>query len=329
MLEPRYQELVKSSKWCDDVLDKETASTIKECSRQTPERKVGILSLQDYNLSYNGISSYLNKTNLTWYSNFASDNEAWSITSTGAYPNSGLVATEKSSLLNVVPALALKASTSVLAGDGSITNPYLVLDTNIAKKSSELNKREIGEYINYSGYTFRISNILDDGTVEVIMESVLKSDGEQVNIGYTNTQKQKVYNPNQEGNIGYKIKNDMTRYINTDLFVRKTISVPIYDEKITYQGEKNVKKYKLLVTIPSTFDIFSARPNNVSDSGYWLIDSSKAENIKAIVRSLGTVTYVIASDDSTAGVKLKAYFDKDTLIRNGSGTFGDPYTLID
>ena len=327
LLEPSYQDLIKSSSWCDDVISSDNITTT-ECSRQTDKRKVGILSLQDYNLSYDGVSSYLDKSNFSWYANLAEDNKAWAITSTDSYPNT-IYSSESTNLLNVVPALNLKASTTILEGDGTYTDPYVVVKRDTARRSSELNKRQVGEYVSYSGYLFRISNILDDGTTEVIMDSVLKSNNRQIDIGYTNGNKQKVYNPNQEGNIGYKIKNDMTRYINTDLFVSKKISVPIYNKNITYQGKKDTKKYKLLITIPSTFDIFSARSSTANDSGYWLRDSSKQDNTKAVVRSLGTLTYSNASDNLQAGVKVLAYFDKDVIIESGKGTYLDPYTLID
>ena len=327
LLEPSYQDLIKSSSWCDDVISSDNITTT-ECSRQTDKRKVGILSLQDYNLSYDGVSSYLDKSNFSWYANLAEDNKAWAITSTDSYPNT-IYSSESTNLLNVVPALNLKASTTILEGDGTYSNPYVVLKRDTARRSSELNKRQVGEYVSYSGYLFRISNILDDGTTEVIMDSVLKSNNRQIDIGYTNGNKQKVYNPNQEGNIGYKIKNDMTRYINTDLFVSKNISVPIYNKNITYQGKKDTKEYKLLITIPSTFDIFSAKSSTANDSGYWLRDSSKQDNTKAVVRSLGTLTYSNASDNLQAGVKVLAYFDKDVIIESGKGTYLDPYTLID
>lgn len=327
LLEPSYQDLIKSSSWCDDVISSDNITTT-ECSRQTDKRRVGILSLQDYNLSYDGTSSYLDKSNFSWYANLAEDNKAWAITSTDSYPNT-IYSSESTNLLNVVPALNLKTSTTILEGDGTYTDPYVVVKRDTARRSSELNKRQVGEYVSYSGYLFRISNILDDGTTEVIMDSVLKSNNRQIDIGYTNGNKQKVYNPNQEGNIGYKIKNDMTRYINTDLFVSKKISVPIYNKNITYQGKKDTKEYKLLITIPSTFDIFSARSSTANDSGYWLRDSSKQDNTKAVVRSLGTLTYSNASDNLQAGVKVLAYFDKDVIIESGKGTYLDPYTLID
>ena len=327
LLEPEYQDLIKASKWCDDVLSNDNVTTT-ECTRESSNKKVGILSIQDYNRSYDGSGSYLDKSNFTWYANMDGDNNAWAITSTDSYP--GIInSSEKTNLLNVVPALTLKSSTTVLDGSGTKDDPYVILDLGSARRSTNLNERQVGEYVRYSGYTFRISNILDDGSTEVIMTSVLKSNDQQVNIGYTNGNKKKVYNPNQEGNIGYKVKNDMTRYIDTDLFVSKNITVPIYNGKITYEGKHDTKKYKLLITIPSTFDIFSARPNTTNDSGYWLRDSSRQDSTKLIVRSLGTVTYAEASDSLQAGVKVLAYFDKDVIIEAGSGTYNDPYTLID
>ena len=121
----------------------------------------------------------------------------------------------------------------------------------------------------------------------------------------------------------------MTRYIDTSLFVQKKISVPIYSGNVTYEGKRDTKEYNLLITIPSTFDIFSARNSIADDTGYWLRDSSRQDNTKVVVRSLGTVTYSTASDNLQAGVKVMAYFDKDVIIESGKGTYSDPYTLID
>ena len=328
LLEPRYQKLIKSSNWCDDIITSENYSSITECNRESAKRKIGILSVQDYNKSYDGKGSYLDKDNLTWYANFDNDNKPWALTTVAIYPN-GFSTSDANNLLNVVPALTLKANTTVLDGDGSLNNPYTLLNDSKGRRGSVLNDREIGEYVNYSGYLFRISDTLDDGTTEVIMTSVLKSDDQEIVIGYENSQKSKIYNPNQEGNIGYQIKNNMTSYISTGLFTNKKIKVPIYKNKITYKGDKEEKEYNLLISIPSTFDIFSAKGALSTDRGYWLIDSSREENIKTLIRSLGTITYSGAPDSITSGVKVKAYFNKNVFITDGSGTSNDPYEIDD
>ena len=327
LLEPRYQELIKNSTWCNDVITSDNLNTT-ECSRETSKRKVGILSIQDYNRSYDGRSSYLNKDNLSWYANFNEENKPWAMTGNAIYPN-GFSTSDGNNLLNVVPAVTLKASTTVLEGDGSYTDPYILLNDKSGRKNSLINERESGEFISYSGYLFRISDIMDDGTTEVIMTSVLKNDNNEITIGYQNTQKTKVYNPNQEGNIGYQIKNNMTSYIDTSLFTSKKITVPIYNNKVTYKGKHDEKTYNLLISIPSTFDIFSAKGALSKDGGYWLIDSSKNEEVKTVVRSLGTVTYSNVYEGITAGVKVKAYLNKDVYITNGYGTESNPYRIDD
>ena len=327
LLEPRYQKLIKASTWCDDVVSSDNINTT-ECSSETAKRNVGILSIQDYNRSYSGRGSYLDKDNLTWYANFDSEKKPWAMTGSAIYPN-GFSTSDGKNLLNVVPAVTLKASTTVLEGDGSYTDPYILINDESGKKSSLLNKREIGEYISYSGYLFRISDIIDDGTTEVIMTSVLENDNNEIEIGYQNSQKTKVYNPNQEGNIGYQIKNNMTSYIDPSLFTSKKITVPIYNNKVTYKGKHDEKKYNLLITIPSTFDIFSAKGVLSKDGGYWLIESSKNEDVKTVVRSLGTVTYSTVYEGITAGVKVKAYLNKNVYITNGDGTELNPYRIDD
>ena len=311
LLEPRYQKLIKNSTWCDDVVSSDNINTT-ECSSETAKRKVGILSIQDYNRSYDGMSSYLNKDNLSWYANFDSEKKPWAMTGNAIYPN-GFSTSDGNNLLNVVE------------GDGSYTDPYILLNDKSGRKNSLINEREIGEYISYSGYLFRISDIMDDGTTEVIMTSVLKNDNTEISIGYQNSQKTKVYNPN----IGYQIKNNMTSYIDTSLFTSKKITVPIYNNKVTYKGKHDEKKYNLLITIPSTFDIFSAKGALSRDGGYWLIESSKNEDIKTVVRSLGTVTYSNVYEGITAGVKVKAYLNKNVYITNGDGTESNPYRIDD
>ena len=66
-----------------------------------------------------------------------------------------------------------------------------------------------------------------------------------------------------------------------------------------------------------------------SADGYWLIDSSKEDNRKTVIRAIGSTSYVSTSDDMELGVKVKAYFDDDVIITDGDGTYNNPYTISD
>ncbi|HIS37941.1 MAG TPA: DUF5011 domain-containing protein [Candidatus Onthousia faecavium] len=328
LLEKEFQDLIVEDTWCDDVVDSANATTVNTCSRESEKMKVGILSIQDYNKSRTADGSYLDSSALVWYANFDSNGKPWALTNIMSYP-SGLLPMEDDDLFNVRPAITLKADTSIVSGTGTYNDPYVLIAKKTAHKSSKLNDRQIGEYVSYSGYLFRISDTLDDGITEVITTATLKYNDSEVMMKYNNGDKEKVYNPNEEGNIGYQVKNDMTRYINTDLFVSHKVNVPIYDNKVTYKGKHETKSYNLLITIPSTFDIFSAKGDLSSADGYWLIDSSKEDNRKTVIRAIGSTSYVSTSDDMELGVKVKAYFDDDVIITDGDGTYNNPYTISD
>ena len=330
LLEKKYKDLIVSSSWCDDVISTNNYMTT-ECSRTSAKRNVGILSIQDYNNTTEGSGftarSFLDNSGLTWYANLDENNNPWYISSLYDYPSKSQPMNQEY-LFNVRPAVTLKKNTTILDGDGSSSDPYILVENNSARRNTLVNTRQVGEYISYSGYTWRIVGTTDDNTTEIIMTGVVTNNSEELQIGYQNSGA-KVYNPNKEGNIGYQVINNMTRYVSTDLFARTKIEVPIYEKRVTYEGKHDTKTYNNIVTIPSTFDIFTAKGDNSSSGGYWLIDSSKAENTKTRMFAAGTIDYDNVEDETMEGVKLKAYLKDDVFITDGDGTLSDPYTIRD
>ena len=325
LLESKYKKLITSSKWCDDVLNADNY-VATECSRSSAKRNVGILSIQDYNNTLADDISFLDFGGIVWYANLDSNNNPWTMTDLYDYPLKSEPMNQEY-LFNVRPAVTLKKNTKVLSGDGSEADPYILVENDSARRNTLINERQIGEYINYSGYTWRIAGINDD-TTEIIMTGVVTNDDVELQIGYNNSGA-KVYNPNKKGNIGYQVINEMTKYVSTDLFTKTKVEVPIYNNKVTYKGKKDTKTYNNIVTIPSVFDIFTAKGDNSSDGGYWYIDSSKEDGVKTVMYPAGTVTYTTVTDDRTEGVKIKAYLKSDVFITDGDGSLEHPYTISD
>ncbi len=325
LLEKKYQKLITSSKWCDDTI---TDYMTTECTRESDKRNIGILSLQDYNNTLMDNSSFLDLRAIVWYSNFDKNNNPWTLTNLYAYPLKA-EAMNQEYLFNVRPALTLKSNTKVLSGNGSINDPYILIENEVARRNTLVNKRQIGEYIRYSGYTYRISNINKNGTTEIIMTDVIKNNDIEINIGYNNGNSKKIYNSKQDGNIGYQIVNELTKYISTKLFTKTKVKVPIYEDRVTYKGKKEIKEYNDIITIPSVFEVFTAKGELSSNGGYWYIDSSKADNRKTVMNAIGTVNYTPVTDEREAGVKVKATLKKDVMITGGSGTLENPYTISD
>lgn len=325
LLESKYKKLITSSKWCDDVLNADNYMAT-ECSRSSAKRNVGILSIQDYNNTLADDISFLDFGGIVWYANLDSNNNPWTMTDLYDYPLKSEPMNQEY-LFNVRPAVTLKKNTKVLSGDGSEADPYILVENDSARRNTLINERQIGEYINYSGYTWRIAGINDD-TTEIIMTGVVTNNYVELQIGYNNSGA-KVYNPNKKGNIGYQVINEMTKYVSTDLFTKTKVEVPIYNNKVTYKGKKDTKTYNNIVTIPSVFDIFTAKGDNSSDGGYWYIDSSKEDGVKTVMYPAGTVTYTTVTDDRTEGVKIKAYLKSDVFITDGDGSLEHPYTISD
>ena len=325
LLEDENKKLLVKTNWCDDVLTSSDVATKTSCDRTTKKYNVGILSMQDYNKTLvNGVS-YLDMSNLLWYSNFGEDGNPWVMSTNFAYPDR-VITTDSRNLLNVRPVVTLKADTKVYGGDGTVNNPYQVINKKSARKQTPVNEREVGEYINYSGYLWRVAGVEDDKAV-VIMDGILTNNGEEVSYRYDNGDKAKIYNPTEKGNLGYQVVNDAIKYVDTSLFANIEIEVPIYNKRITYLGKKSTEKYKVRFSLPSTFDIFSAKGKESSSLGSWCIDSSKADNTKAVINPIGTMSYDYADDYSRSGIKGKAYLKSDVLITDGDGSKDNPYSI--
>lgn len=317
LLNKKSKDLIVDSKWCDDVITNENVSKTS-CDRYSKATKVGILSVEDYNNSYDSNKrTYLNIMARTWYNNFTNDNKVWSIKSSTAD------AYDDNVLLNIKPAVTLSSKTRITGGTGASDDPYLIGTESKIKRGERVNKLDIGAKVSYSGYTWVVASKLDDGTTEVIMDDNLRTGLEGFNniatIAYEIQSPSKIYNPKEVGNIGYKISNELSKYIDTSYFVNHEIDVPIYDGKVTYKGKHETKTYKTRLSVPSVFEIFSGKSNSIIGT-YWLIESSKESENKTLIEMDGTTPFYYKETGKTAGVRLRAYLNKNVYVKSDDCT---------
>ena len=307
-LSDKSKKLIVASKWCDDIY-KEGKST---CDRYSKKKNVGILSLEDYNNSLDSKKeSYLQIMARTWYNNFDSNNKVWSVKS------NTMEAYKDNVLLNIKPAITLAKNIRIKSGDGTIESPYKIGTETYAKRNMKINKLDIGTSIEYSGYSFIVAGKEKDGTTKVIMAYPLITDTANNEISYDTESPIKIYNPKEKGNIAYQINNVLVNYIDTNYFVKKEYSVPVYDKLVTYKGKHDNKKYTSKLMIPSAFEAFSASINN-TQRAYWLIDGSKEEENKTMIDMDGTTAFYYKETGRKAGVKIKAYLSKDAYVKSGN-----------
>lgn len=311
LLNDKSKKSIVESKWCDDVIT-ETNKNKTTCDRYSAKKNIGILSLEDYNNSLDSSQeSYLQIMSRTWYNNFDSTNKVWSVKS------NTIEAYKDNVLLNIKPAITLSKDTRITSGDGTIDSPYRIGTENSVKRNTKVNKLDIGTKINYSGYTFIVAGKEKDGTTKVIMDGVLEGDTlDNFLISYDTNSTSKIYNPKEKGNIAYQINNNLSKYIDTNIFVKKEYNVPIYNKSVTYKGKHDNKKYTGKLMIPSVFEVFSGAINNYYIP-YWLIDGSLEEENKTMIDQDGTTAFFYREAGRKAGVKIKAYISKDAYIKSG------------
>lgn len=328
-----YNHLGKTSKtylvaspWCEEVLTKENLGK-QTCEKQSEKLPVGLLSIPEFNRSLvNETESYLQSPYMYWLVNRKDESAAW-VNRNDFYMSdqTNFLSFTSNTLLGVRPVIRLKQDTPIVSGRGTLEDPYKLDDYTYGEPQTSLNKRLPGEYLTYSGYLFRIMEVEEDQTIKVIMAHTLKDKNEEILIKYDTKDKAKVYNPKQAGNIGYQIENQLNRYLNTKLFVSKEIKVPVYDERAIYEA-KRFDKYKVKLSAPDAYEIFSAK-NDYNFDSYWYRNSSKTENVKYVMANAGSIYTLDLHDETVAGVKVVGYLNKDVKITSGKGLIGDPYYI--
>ena len=311
--------IVTNYKFCNDQInDKELDKRVK-CVNNTNKQKVGILSIADYNSSLDkNNSSYLYTNTINWMSDYNDKNSAWTTRTYFNGTDSNYYLFSRKYNFSVRPVVILKKGLLISDGDGTYNDPYIIDNFKKGKVGDKINTRYSGEYVKYGDRVYRIVKV-EGGYTKVVSTGPSL----QLNIGYSDKVKTKVYNPSESGNIGYYIENNVSKYIKSDIFVKHKVVVPIYSGVSTYSGKKKEKTYSVKFSAPNIYDLYSS----VGESDYWLINSSTKEDTKYMVSSNMVIRYTTLNDSQTANVRFSAYLGKNVTILSGNGTKDNPYQL--
>lgn len=317
------KEYLVKTKYCNDNV---SDTTTKKCSNYTKDKYVYVLSVEDINNSLDSEGrSYLYPETIVWLANTKSDKESWA-TRTG-FSGSNLKYLEFSKNYNfgIRPVITIKGSNLITSGTGTEEDPYEIDDFEVAKPNESLNTRQSGEYIEYSNMLWRIVEGKEESTTKVIADSNIPISG-QDRISYDRAIENKIYNPNQKGNIGYQINQKVSDKVDEKYFDKTEIEVPIYKTMSMYKKETTTKKYKVKFHAPNMYDMYSAKNSNELIS-YWLMNSSQEKERKYLVSEIGVIFYEDVVDVSSAGVRAVGYFNKNCKIISGEGTKEKPYKI--
>ncbi len=303
------------SKWCNEEIS--NTDNYTKCNKYGKKKAIGLLSVADVNNSKDKDgNSNLGTWQYSWLGN----------TSKSKLLKSGGNAIEiqvenKGAITGVRPTINLKPNLKISSGTGTDESPYILKGRKKSLKAgSKINEAMTGEYIDYSGYTWRVIGKEEDETTKIVMNDIIKEDYQIITTSFDD--ENNYYNPNKKTNIGYKITNNISKYINTKAFTNKNIEVYSYKDKASYQSTNNVKKYKTKIEEVSLFDLYSTSPVTT----YWYRES----NSKGIVYNNSPMGDIYEEQIKTSEpypIKLTANLNKNITIKSGNGTSQSPYSI--
>lgn len=317
----------EDSIWCMDNVSNINATT-RECTMNSTNSPVGLLTVYDYQASKLNNETYLNFITEYWLIN--RKDERFTYIHHMSNNNDGITTNDSTNISGVRPVVILNKNLYLISGNGTLTNPYQVGDYKMGKTNDLLNTRIIGEHVSYFGMSFRIADIDKEGYVKLISTGYLQNNTTKNYIysSYNNSESVKRFNPTEEGNIGYQLNNEHLDYIDDSLMVSHEFILPTYDLNQKY-SEWKTTTFKAKLSIPVTYDMFAATNEQMTgQANYWLLDYID-DNQAFMINSSNGKTFTInqSSEYQSNGFKIVFYVDKNIKIKNGNGTSINPYVI--
>lgn len=303
------------SKWCNEEIS--NTDNYTKCNKYGKKKAMGLLSVADINNSKDkdGNSSLLGQQSFL-LGNQKDKKEIKVI------PIENKIKTENKNIVSGVrPTMNLKSNIVISKGNGSDSSPYIIKGTATrVKAGSKVSNLKIGEYVNYSGFNWRVSNKKDDGNIQLVLDDTITSNEGYLLLGFGTDGK--YYSTNNKTNLGYKLVNEGSKYINTKLLKKQKFKVYNYKGNATYNSNVNYSNYTTKLIEVSMFELFSTS----SSDNYWFRESDGKENAYANSPIGDVVKYEIVENNNSM-IKLSVLVDGTSTIKLGSGSKDDPYTI--
>ena len=291
------KEKLVSASWCNTGVDINNYN----CNN-TKEYLVGLITTDEY-LKAGGINSYLNNNSYFWTLNTSNDNKAYYIHSGGGI-NNDLGNNESLYSYGVRPVIYLNSNVEIVSGDGTKENPYIIEENNNVK----LNEHNIGEYVKYSNYTFRILD-KNDNSIKLIMDELILDDDEsKLKITYDN--------------IENYLNNEFINKLNKEYLVEIDFNLTEYNKGNNYNYSDIKEAKKAYVGLPTIGQLFisgykDAWLNTIQDKTNQLFYKTDNDSIIGDLKSSKNYLRPIIAVKS------------DLIISSGNGTKENPYIIED
>lgn len=313
----QHTSIIQKQKWYFKAPSSSSNTTID--LNLNVEDKVGLLSVEEYNLSLVSNSSYLTKNtsfgfininNNLLYSNDPSSNAPVSKNITGEY--------------FVYPVINVLPSAAITSGTGTSISPYILVDVLSDKTGSTLEEANlfIGDYLAIDSKLYRVIGKNND-SIKVM--------------SYYNTGLSSKYADN--GN-SFNLYNGAGNILNSSAistkFLKKNIFIgDIYTSGLNYKTTVFVKKNLVngvTASLPIMGDLLTGPLYDVSDKPicYWTLNLSNSTSAYQICNNsvmMRNIENYDSNNKNSYGLIFTAYIDINNVITSGKGTKSDPYKI--
>ncbi len=156
-------------------------------------------------------NSYLNNNHYFWLSAL-NESEPWYV-----FDNGGLKTDSNNHIYGVRPVIVLN-DIEYIYGNGTKSSPYIISNEPV----DTLSEIELGSYIDYSGYTWKVVS-KDETSVKVVLSTPLKLNDEEIKKIYS--KKYNYYNLNDSTGIAYYLNHTFYNTLKDKKFEKGRFSI--------------------------------------------------------------------------------------------------------
>ena len=285
-------------KWCNNSID-----INKYDCKDTTTSLVGLITTHEY-IRSGGVNSYLNIDSYFWTLNISQDKKAYYVHNSGGL-NNDIGNNDSLYSYGVRPVIYLNKDIVYTSGKGTMVEPYIIIDNNDIKISNH----DIGNYVLYNNYKFRIMDKSDEYTKIILDGYILNDNNEPVKVTYNNV-------------MNY-LNNNFINKFNKDKLIKTKYYVTEYNSVNNYDYNSKLEEIDSYVSIPNVSDIFLSEYSDVwlntyNNKGQGLIYKTTSD--KSIMADLvGEENYI----------RPVVAISNDLVIIGGKGTKEEPYIIGD
>ena len=334
--------IIKEETWCSETTtDENSARTTCTNNLSTETAKVGLLTLDEYNLA--GASfSYLNNGQCSQAMTPSSSSYVWGVRCDGHVGFArGLRA-----VINVNSGVTITGGNGTLGATwSSQTGPYILNEDKNVEITGNLNEKSTsGEYVLFAGRKYRVVDKDSNGNTKLILDEYYEETSGTIytmSYGSNNTF-------STETGIGQKLNGDVLNWLtnNSDTEKGKLVSNYIwyqnnfnlgYDYKISLNEENPTRSIQATVGLIRIGEMLSSQSSSILTNGYndtssdnnatsyWTMTPHTSSSLAWNVNSNGLAFDSSVSD--TYSLRAVIVVNSDVTITGGNGTWSSPYKL--